>query len=375
MTKSAAEEEKKATANRGRCKNCGWHVHTYSRCPAADKRCHKCQKFGHFHIMCDQQPAKSQTQAPSTGRVGHLRLNRARLSTIAVDTKLEGKSDAVSLAWIPDTGSDVDAIGLKQLRAIGGDKERLVEDEDDVRSANGERLKSVGKISANLSTEAAESDSTIHVYEGLSDALLSQSSLQALGFLPPGWPGKLYRTHEYQQRLNTPSPVEVEKIKAQLMEEFADVFNDTPLRPMKGPPMEIELKMEAVPFRVHGPRVMPYAYRDQVKAQIEDMVAQGIIEPVSEASDWCHPIVVVDKKGTAEKRLAVDFKKLNDQVRRPTHPTHSPRDVSKIGNAKYFTKMDARHGYWQVPLSESAKPLTTFMTPWGRFRFLRNLKV
>ena len=252
-----------------------------------------------------------------------------------MDRKLKGKSDAVSLAWIPDTGSDVDAIGLKQLRAIGGDKESLVEDEDDVRSANGERLKSVGKISANLSTEAAECDSTIHVYEGLSDALLSQSSLQALGFLPPGWPGKLYRTHEYQKRLNTPSPVEVEKIKAQLMEEFADVFNDTPLRPMKGPPMEIELKAEAVPFRVHGPRVMPYAYRNLVKAQIEDMVAQGIIEPVSEASDWCHPIVVVDKKGTAEKCLAVDFKKLNDQVRRPTHPSHSPRDVvSKIGNAK-----------------------------------------
>ena len=69
----------------------------------------------------------------------------------------------------------------------------------------------------------------------------------------------------------------------------------------------------------------------------------------------------------------MDFKKLNDQVRRPTHPTQSPRDVvSKIGNAKYFTKMGARHGYWQVPLSESAKPLTTFKTPWGRFRFLRN---
>ena len=102
-------------------------------------------------------------------------------------------------------------------------------------------------------------------------------------------------------------------------------------------------------------------------------MAQGIIEPVSEASDWCHPIVVVDKKGTTEKRLAVDFKKLNDQVRRPTHPTRSPRDVvSKISNAKYFTKMDARHGYWQKPLSDSAKPLTTFMSPWGRFRFPRN---
>ena len=67
VTKSAAQEEKKATANRGRCKNCGWCIHTYSRCPAADKMCHKCQKLGHFHIMCDQQPVNSQTQAPSTG--------------------------------------------------------------------------------------------------------------------------------------------------------------------------------------------------------------------------------------------------------------------------------------------------------------------
>ena len=46
-----------------------------------------------------------------------------------MDTKSEGKRDAVSLAWIPDTGSDVDASGPKQLRAIGGDKEGLVEDE------------------------------------------------------------------------------------------------------------------------------------------------------------------------------------------------------------------------------------------------------
>ena len=89
--------------------------------------------------------------------------------------------------------------------------------------------------------------------------------------------------------------------------------------------------------------------------------------------DWCHPIVIVAKKGTDEKRLTVDFKKLNDQVRRPAHPTRTPRDVvANIGNAKFFTKLDARHGYWQVPLSEAAIPLTTFMTPWGQYRFLRN---
>ena len=69
----------------------------------------------------------------------------------------------------------------------------------------------------------------------------------------------------------------------------------------------------------------------------------------------------------------MDFKKLNDQVRRPTHPTRAPRDaVSNISGAKYFTKLDARHSYWQVPLSDDAKPLTSFMMPCGRFRYLRN---
>ena len=37
VTKGAAEEEKKATANRGTCKNCGWYIHTHSKCLAADK--------------------------------------------------------------------------------------------------------------------------------------------------------------------------------------------------------------------------------------------------------------------------------------------------------------------------------------------------
>ena len=137
--------------------------------------------------------------------------------------------------------------------------------------------------------------------------------------------------------------------------------------------MDILLKPDAVPSCVSGPRVIPYAYRDQVKSQLDEMVATGIIESVSKPSEWCHPIVIVAKKGTGKERLTVDFKKLNDQVRRPTHPTRAPRDaVSNISGAKYFTKLDARHGYWQVPLSDDAKPLTTFMTPWGRLRYLRN---
>ena len=40
-------------------------------------------------------------------------------------------------------------------------------------------------------------------------------------------------------------------------------------------------------------------------------------------------------------------------------------------SAACFTKLDATHGYFQIPLDEEASKLTTFILPSGRFRYLR----
>ena len=55
------------------------------------------------------------------------------------------------LDWVTDTGSDVDAMGTRQLKHIGGFVENISPDTDIVTSVNGERLKSVGKLAATLS--------------------------------------------------------------------------------------------------------------------------------------------------------------------------------------------------------------------------------
>ena len=39
--------------------------------------------------------------------------------------------------------------------------------------------------------------------------------------------------------------------------------------------------------------------------------------------------------------------------------------------ARYFSTIDARSGYWQILLDEESSKLTTFNTPFGRFRFTR----
>ena len=103
------------------------------------------------------------------------------------------------------------------------------------------------------------------------------------------------------------------------------------------------------------------------------MVSQRIIKPVGDkATEWCSPMIVVRKPGGGI-RICVDLSKLNKFVKRSTHPGASPKEViSDIPPyQKYFSTMDAIKGYWQIALAEKSQELTTFITPWGRYKYLR----
>ena len=92
-------------------------------------------------------------------------------------------------------------------------------------------------------------------------------------------------------------------------------------------PMEIQLRPDAKPCAVHTARTIPRAYKSRVKDQFDEMMKRGIMEPVAEGSVWCHPIVIVPKKGSDEVRLTVDLTTLNRQVEHPVHPMKTPKDA------------------------------------------------
>ena len=102
------------------------------------------------------------------------------------------------------------------------------------------------------------------------------------------------------------------------------------------------------------------------------MKVQGIVSQVIEPTDWTHKLVVVIKPN-GKLRICVDLTKLNRYVKRPFHPLVSPRHaIANISTSgRYFTTYDAKHGYWQIPLDETSLILTTSITPWGRYKFLR----
>ena len=157
------------------------------------------------------------------------------------------------------------------------------------------------------------------------------------------------------------------------MKEFPSVFNGQ-IKPMEGEEFHISITDDAKPFCLKTPKAVPYAYRHKLKAELTTLQDQGIITPVTYPTEWCAPIVVTPKKDSDNIRLCVDLSHLNRYVRRERYQSTTPAQaVADIAaeNAKIFTKLDAMKGYHQCPLDDSSQDFTTFITPFGRFKFLR----
>ena len=157
------------------------------------------------------------------------------------------------------------------------------------------------------------------------------------------------------------------------MEEFRSVF-DGQVRTMPGEKFHISLTEDARPFCVTTPLSIPFAYREKLKQEIHHLVEQGIITPMTEPTNWCAPLVVAPKKGTDRICMCMDLSKLNRFVRRERYPSVTPAEaVTDIhqSQVKFFTVFDALKGYHQCPLDKESQKLTTFITPFGRFKYLR----
>ena len=133
----------------------------------------------------------------------------------------------------------------------------------------------------------------------------------------------------------------------------------------------ISLREDARPVCIYAPRKIPHPLKSKVKDEVERMVREDVISPVTEPTEWCSGIVVVPKSN-GKIRLCVDLTNLNKAVQREVHPMASvDESLAKLAGSKIFTKLDAKSGFWQIPLSEESRKLTTFITPFGRYCFNR----
>ncbi len=140
---------------------------------------------------------------------------------------------------------------------------------------------------------------------------------------------------------------------------------------MDGPPMRLMIDPDAKPVAHHTPIPVPIHWQDEVKAGLDRDISLGVIEPVPVGTPmtYCHRMVICAKKNGTPRRT-VDMQALNANAVRETHHTPSPFHLARsVPHNTIKTVCDAWNGYHSVPLHEDDRHLTTFITPWGRYRY------
>ena len=108
-----------------------------------------------------------------------------------------------------------------------------------------------------------------------------------------------------------------------------------------------------------------------VKEKLVRLTGIGVLVPVDEPTDWVSNLVIATK-ASGDLRLCLDPKQLNKALKRERYALPVIDDVlPDLSKAKVFTKVDAWNGYWHVQLDDKSSRLTTFDTPFGRYRWKR----
>ena len=116
------------------------------------------------------------------------------------------------------------------------------------------------------------------------------------------------------------------------------------------------------PLRRH-----PQVYLDIIDTEIAKMEAVGVMEP--SYSPWASNVVVV-KKHDSTPRITLDYRQLNSVTYEDSYPLPNIADcLDAFRGASYFTVLDLRSSFYQVPLAEEDRDKTAFITRRGQCRF------
>ncbi|CAF4554058.1 unnamed protein product [Rotaria sp. Silwood2] len=99
---------------------------------------------------------------------------------------------------------------------------------------------------------------------------------------------------------------------------------------------------------------------------IQELLHFGLIR--TSYSPYAAPALLVAKHD-GSWRMVVDYNKLNNITIKDNQPLPNMEQAIPVlgGGYKFFSKLDMKSGFWQIPIKEEDKYKTTFNTPDGLY--------
>ena len=386
--------------------------HAPRSCPAYHNTCEKCGKTGHLGKLCrsssgltsgktpgyknNNSNKNSQHNSPQNAPVKQKNNNRRRrkkfhavsdnvsvsedeyvlqYDAITVSDKcfdaihqqrneaftnlridLPGVHDGKhSLKLKIDTGASGNTLPIRTLRQMYPQKiPKLQPNNVTLTAYNGENIKCSGKFTLNVYHEKKKHPVLFYVVDVTGPAVIGLPTCEQLNIVT---------INVDQISPSVPTISSIDDLTHQYPKQFDTIGN------FKGT-AKLKLKDDAIPF-IDAPRKCPIHIKDELKAELDKMERQEVIRKVDEHTDWVSSLAYTTKRD-GSLRICLDPQKLNNALRRCPHKIPTLEELNPMfTNAKIFTKLDAKAGYWAVKLDESSQLLTTFRTPFGRYCWRR----
>ena len=168
-------------------------------------------------------------------------------------------------------------------------------------------------------------------------------------------------------------------MKQEILSHYSSCFEGIGQFP--GELYKFHLKPEHKPVR-HAPRKVPIHLEDAFKEEIKSLVELGILEEVTEHTDWVNSYVIMEKDSSnhhapnhtikRKLRICLDPMNFNEALEREPYHTCSVDEITaKLKGMTVFTRVDFKKRYWMVVLHPDSKKLTYMVLPFGRFQWTR----
>lgn len=336
------------------CRRCG-QVHKY-RCPAQGVICKKCKKPNHFAKMCNKKKINAIEVESDDQKSTHTEENDLFMGVIRESNNsslwfttimISGREVKVQL----DTGAQTNVMSFKKFKELNLNKENIVPSKTNILTFSGEKIKLIGKCEIPCMIRNKQETISFHI---------ANLNCQTVFGLPTC------------VQFNLVSKIDIINSEKQnnsicVFQEYQDVFSG--IGSLK---VECNFKINpSVQPTVEYPRRIPFKLHEPLKKELNRLISIQVIDQIDEPTEWVNSIVLVSKPN-GELRLCLDPRNLNKAIMRPHFQFPTIEEIkAKLYGCKFFTKLDAASGFWSIPLSQESSKLCTFITPFGRFRFLR----
>ncbi|CAI5678658.1 unnamed protein product [Oreochromis niloticus] len=168
---------------------------------------------------------------------------------------------------------------------------------------------------------------------------------------------------------DSPLPNEWKERLRQKLSKRANVFSLSEWDVGLAKGVEHHIRMsDSRPFRERSRRLAP-ADIDDVRRHIQDLLQAGIIK--ESRSPYASPIVIARKKN-GSIRMCIDYRTLNRRTIPDQYTTPRIDDaLDCLSGSRWFSVLDLRSGYYQIPMAEEDKEKTAFICPLGFYQFER----